>query len=238
MFRFDIIPALQKLGPSDAGKLFVAAMLYGRDGKAPVFESPVLEIVWDLIRPAIDADGIKYGEKVLQKRYATFCREEKKNGREPIDFDTWKSSADISRCQPIPGDIQYNTNTIQSNINPIQEQVQSNDGSAAVPPPAPARDSRNLIFLDDRQYGALVADLGEAETKRCIDYLSEYCSMKGKPYKDWDAAIRKASREQWGLSSSPKPGRKGTDFQPDADRIKKSSEWLDSFLAGRESKPK
>ncbi len=127
---------------------------------------------------------------------------------------------------------------IQSNINPIQEQVQSNDGSAAVPPPAPARDSRNLIFLDDRQYGALVADLGEAETKRCIDYLSEYCSMKGKPYKDWDAAIRKASREQWGLSSSPKPGRKGTDFQPDADRIKKSSEWLDSFLAGRESKPK
>ena len=104
--------------------------------------------------------------------------------------------------------------------------------------PAPARDSRNMIFLDDEQYSALVADLGEQEVERCIGYLSEYCSMKGRPYKDWDAAIRKASREKWGLSS-PKPGSSnGKDFQPTQDRIQKNNDWLDEFLKEQESKPK
>lgn len=95
-----------------------------------------------------------------------------------------------------------------------------------------------MIFLDDEQYSALVADLGEQEVERCIGYLSEYCSMKGRPYKDWDAAIRKASREKWGLSS-PKPGSSnGKDFQPTQDRIQKNSDWLDEFLKEQGSKPK
>lgn len=100
---------------------------------------------------------------------------------------------------------------------------------AASPPPL-ARDSRNLIFLDDERYSALVADLGEHEVRRCINYLSEYCSMRNRPYKDWDAAIRKASREGWGLSSRNSWSKNGADFQPDADRIQKNNDWLDVFL--------
>ena len=111
--------------------------------------------------------------------------------------------------------------------------------SAAAAPPALARDSRNMIFLDDGQYSALVTDLGEHEVQRCISYLSEFCAMHGKPYKDWDAAIRKCSREKWGEPSPTKPGSgDGTDFQPTADRIRKNNDWLDAFLAEQQEKPK
>ena len=99
-----------------------------------------------------------------------------------------------------------------------------------MPPPTPARDSRNLIFLDDGQYNALVSELGAEELQRCISYLSEYCSMHNKKYGDWDAAIRKCSRESWG--KSPSGGSTTSEsFQPSADRIQKNNDWLDSFLA-------
>lgn len=117
---------------------------------------------------------------------------------------------------------------IQSNINPVQEQVQGQGVAAG--PPALARDSRNLVFLDDEQYSALVADLGEHEVRRCINYLSEYCSMHNRPYKDWDAAIRKASREGWGLSSPNSGSKNGADFQPSAERIQRNNDWMDNFL--------
>lgn len=110
-------------------------------------------------------------------------------------------------------------------------------GPAAAPPPL-ARDSRSIVFLDDGQYKALVADLGEQELGRCVSYLSEYCSTHGKSYRDWPTMIRKASREGWGLSS-PSSGSKGnTDFQPSLERIQKSNERLDAFLAEQEKKDK
>lgn len=106
----------------------------------------------------------------------------------------------------------------------------------AASPPTLARDSRNLIFLDDKQYRGLVADLGEQEVKRCIEYLSEYCSTHGKSYKDWPTMIRKASREEWG-QPSPKPtATGGANFQPTPERIQKNNDWLDAFLAEQAAK--
>ncbi len=110
------------------------------------------------------------------------------------------------------------------------EPEREGEGDSAAAPPAPARDSRKLIFLDDGQYSALVAELGADEVARCISYLSEYCSMKGRSYKDWDAAIRRASREGWGLSTQKSAAAGGADFQPDAARIQKNNDWLDRFL--------
>lgn len=238
LFRFDLLDAIEQLDPADAGRLFVGAMRYGKLGEMPNFQNPLLSIVWAMLKPSIDADGERYAEKVLQTRYATYARETKKTEQKPLSFEDWKSSIDIARCHSISSDTQYNNNPIQSNnnVNPMQEQVQG-QGAAAAPPPL-ARDSRNMIFLDDGQYKALVADLGESEVARCVSYLSEFCAMRGKPYSDWDAAIRKCSREGWGLSS-PSPGSKGnTDFQPSLDRIQKSNERLDAFLAEQGKKAK
>lgn len=106
----------------------------------------------------------------------------------------------------------------------------------AAEPPTLARDSRNLIFLNDGEYKALVADLGEAETERCISYLSEYCSTHNKKYHDWPTMIRKASKERWGLSDPGQASAPTTDFQPSAEQIRASADWLDSFLAEQQKK--
>lgn len=237
LFRFELLDAIEQLDPADTGRLFVGALRYGERGEMPNFQNPLLSIVWAMLKPSIDADGERYAEKVLQTRYATYVRETKKAEQKPLSFEDWKSSIDIARCHSISSDIQYNNNSIQSNnnINPMQEQVQGQGAAAA--PPALARDGRNLIFLDDAQYQSLVADLGEHELKRCIDYLSEYCSMHNRKYGDWDAAVRKCSRERWGLPSSKSGSKGGTDFQPTADRIQKNNAWLDSFLE-QQKKPK
>lgn len=112
------------------------------------------------------------------------------------------------------------------------EREREKDPAAA--PSALARDSRNLIFLDDGQYNALVTDLGEHEVQRCISYLSEFCAMRGRPYKDWDAAIRKASREKWGIPKAKPTTTGDTNFQPTPERVQKNNEWLDAFLAKQE----
>lgn len=238
LFRFDLLDAIEQLPPEDAGRLFVDALRYGERGEMPNFQNPLLSIVWAMLKPSIDADGERYAEKVLQTRYATYVREAKRAEQKPLSFEDWKSSLDTASCHSISGDTQYNNNTIQSNnnINPMQEQVQG-QGAAATPPPL-ARDSRNLIFLSDEQYQNLTTDLGEAEVKRCIGYLSEYSAMHNKRYGDWDAAIRRASRERWGLPPSSSKQESGTDFQPDADRIQKNNAWLDEFLASQKEKPK
>lgn len=225
--------ALEKLDNSDAGALFLGAMRYAQTGQEPLFENPLLLFAWALIRPAVDRDGQAYDEKILRKKFAVYVREAKKAGQEPLSFDEWKAkehrllSGNIG-SYPISNTI---PNAIHTNIH-IQEQEQVQGQGVAAAPSTPARDSRNLIFLDDAQYSALVADLGEREVKRCIDYLSEYCSMHNKKYGDWDAAIRKCSREQWGIKPSGTPG----DFQPGADRIQKNNDWLDQFLAEQEGK--
>lgn len=108
--------------------------------------------------------------------------------------------------------------------------------SAAAAPPTLARDTRNLIFLDDAQYQGLVVDIGEPELKRCIDYLSEYCGTHNKRYHDWPTMIRKASREGWGFPKSKPTTTGDTNFQPSADRIQKNNDWLDEFLAEQEAK--
>lgn len=229
LFRFELLDAIEQLDPEDAGRLFVGALRYGERGEMPNFQNPLLSIVWAMLKPSIDADGERYAEKVLQTRYATYVRETKKAEQKPLSFEGWRSSVDIARCHSISSDIQYNNNPIQSNINPVQEQIQG-QGVAAAPPPL-ARDSRNIIFLDDNQYQELADDLGEPELKRCINYLSEYCSTHGKSYKDWPTMIRKASREKWGLPSPKLGSNGGTDFQPSAERIQKNADWLGSFLA-------
>lgn len=236
LFRFDLLDAIEQLDPADAGRLFVGALRYGERGEIPNFQNQLLSIAWAILKPSIDADGERYSEKVLQTKYATYVRETKKANQTPLNFETWKSSVDISRCHSISSDIQYNNNPIQSNdnINPMQEQVQGQGAAAA--PPSLARDSRSIIFLNDEQYQGLVADLGETETARCISYLSEFCAMRGKPYKDWDAAIRKCSREQWGIPKA-KPATTGdTNFQPTPERIQKNNDWLDAFLAEQAAK--
>lgn len=232
LLYFDILPALDKLPHAAVGELLLTSLHYAQDGVEPTFEDSSLEFAWAFLRPSIDRDGTMYETKRLKGEWLVYCKQCKRDDVQPLDFDTWRERADNGTLRAVDVSLP----TTSPSATTAQEQLQPIDGAAAAPPSL-ARDTRNIIFLSDEQYQGLVADLGEPELKRCIDYLSEYCSMHNRKYGDWDAAVRKCSREGWGLLSS-KPGSKGgTDFQPTADRIQKNNEWLDSFLE-QQKKPK
>lgn len=56
------------------------------------------------------------------------------------------------------------------------------------------------VKLTDKQYTKLLKDLGEAELKRCIQYIDE--SAQGNHNKnhwtDWNLIVRRCAREGWG----------------------------------------
>ena len=66
------------------------------------------------------------------------------------------------------------------------------------------------VKLTDDEYKRLIDDLGEAETKRCIQYVDESAQTTGNKnkWKGWNAVVRKCHRDGWGVrneNSAKKP---------------------------------
>ena len=101
MLFFDIRPALKRLTIEERGQLFEAILDYGELGLLPEFEGG-LGIVWDFIQPRLDRDAARYKEKALKARYSTYCREIKKRGLQPVEFEVWQEDPDD---HPMPDDI-------------------------------------------------------------------------------------------------------------------------------------
>lgn len=81
------------------------------------------------------------------------------------------------------------------------------EGTEAAKPPAPARKkygSFGWVKLTEEEHSRLVAELGEQEAKRCIDYVDEAAQSTGNKnkWRDWNLVIRKCHRDGWGLSKS------------------------------------
>ena len=65
------------------------------------------------------------------------------------------------------------------------------------------------VKLTDAQYQKLVADLGQEELDRCIQYIDESAQSTGNKnkWKDWNLTIRKCSRDGWGLREKKQESR-------------------------------
>ena len=66
------------------------------------------------------------------------------------------------------------------------------------------------VLLSDDEYARLLRDLGEAELKRCIDYVDNRAQLTSNKngWKDWNLTIRNCHREGWGLRSfTPAPAQ-------------------------------
>ena len=86
----DFIHLLDEIDIRDTGLLFRAIIYYGRYGEIPDFSSQLsLRVAWSFIRPKIDRDAAKYEQEIIKRRYATYCREEKKKGNAPLPFNEW-----------------------------------------------------------------------------------------------------------------------------------------------------
>ena len=104
MLYFDVRPCLKRLSCEEKGLLFEGILDYAELGVLPEFDG-MLGVAWDFIQPRLDRDGEAYEKSVAQKRYATYCRQCKKNGTEPVAFESWEAAlSDDGRSRMVTAD--------------------------------------------------------------------------------------------------------------------------------------
>lgn len=205
MFYFDIRPCIKRLTTAEKGQLFEAILDYGEFGDLPDFDDR-LGIAWDFIQPKLDRDSELYGHKVAQRQYAVYVREARKRDNAPISFDEWSSLSDGEKNRLLSADTgSYPTST--STPTPTPTPTSTPTENKADKPPAPTRQkhgSFGWVRLTEEEYTRLVADFGEAETLRCINYVDESAQSTGNKnkWRDWNLVIRKCHRDGWGLSKN------------------------------------
>lgn len=84
MFYFRMRESLQFLTNEEKGTLFEAILDYAQHGKNPKFEDRALTVAWGFIKAGIDDDAERYEDIKDSRSYAAYCRECKKDGREPM----------------------------------------------------------------------------------------------------------------------------------------------------------
>lgn len=143
LLYFDLVqPLLSQLNDEQVGQLFRAAFEYGQHGTVPSFEPGIVSMAWALLQPAIDRDGERYNETILQRKYAVFVREQKRNKADPISFEDFKRRSDNDRChstsadndrhRSITGDNgRHPTTTTKSNTNTTPTTATTTETSTA-----------------------------------------------------------------------------------------------------------
>lgn len=96
MIYFSLRNQLKRLTLEERGMIFDAMLDYGELGVEPDFDDRSLLVIWDIIRGNINKDDKNYREKVLKNKYATYCRDVRKHGSEPLSFDDWKRDVESS----------------------------------------------------------------------------------------------------------------------------------------------
>lgn len=111
-----------------------------------------------------------------------------------------------TNCQPSDNQVGDNLAT-EVRLGKVRLGEESLGESEAGKPPAPTRKkygSFGWVRLTGEEYTRLVADFGEAETLRCINYVDESAQSTGNKnkWRDWNLVIRKCHRDGWGLSKN------------------------------------
>lgn len=178
------------------------------------------------------------GESYLQfPKWATHqrIRNCKAKFPSPDEADQTQYAADCGELPQVAadcGELRPESNPIQSESNPNPNPNPKRRAPARLPFGAYGQ-----VKLTADEYQRLIDDLGQKELDRVLAYVDEYVQTTGKRYKDFNAVLRKASREGWGLKQSkpPKSMQPGTNTNPTPERIKANADWLDEFLAEQEA---
>ena len=193
MFYFSTRPCLKRLSLEEKGALFEAILDYGEFGTFPDFDnSPGLAVAWDFTQQLIDQDGERYGAKILQRRYATYCREMKKADQPTVSFDEWVQSSGNGNDQPTSTDNgRYPiTNTIPITVTDSITNTKTIDIKADKPP-APAR--KKFVPPTIEQVRDYCKEReNSVDPERFVGYYTAngWIQGGGKPIKDWRACVR------------------------------------------------
>lgn len=197
MFYFDVRPCIKRLDLNEKGRLFEAILDYAELGVVPELDG-ALGVAWDFIQPKLDRDAGRYDKQVEQKRYATFARELKKKGLDPIPFDDWKALSDNERNRLVSADTErYPTTTSNPNLQPTTPTTTStttgNNRVAGSPSPClrfiPPTVEEVREFCTRNGYNV--------DPSRFVNHYQSCGWMIGRtPMADWQAAIRKWAQDE------------------------------------------
>lgn len=210
MLYFDVRPSLRRLSDEEKGRLFEAILDYGENGVIPAFEDR-LGVAWDFIQPKIDADSQRYQKITGSRRDAAYAR------WHPEKVQKY-ANADFA-MQTIPP-----TSTSTSTPSPSPK-IECVPHPRFVPP-----------TLDEVRAYCLERE-NQIDPTAFVDYYQArgWKLNGGQAMKDWRAAVRTWEKRErpsgWGKPTKPSAP---ADFQPSSERIQKSGEWLDQFLASQE----
>ena len=90
MLYFDILEPIKVLPDADKGRLLVAMLEYGEQGKLPEFDG-MLALAWGFIQPKLDRDEESYENTKVQRKYAAFCKQRTVRNLPKIPFEEWLS---------------------------------------------------------------------------------------------------------------------------------------------------
>lgn len=122
MIYFDLLNDLEDYTDEEVGKIFRATLNYGLNGEIPVFTDRGMKALWRNIQKAVDVDAHKYGEKVIQRKYAAYCKKAKANGEEPMLYDDW-----LNEQETEDNELQRVDNEIKRDCNENNESLNSNN---------------------------------------------------------------------------------------------------------------
>lgn len=161
---FDFLEPIRVLPDADKGRLLVAILEYGKEGKVPQFDG-MLALAWGFIRPKLDRDSEEYEKTILKRQYATFCREIKRKGLPDVDFDDWLMMTDDEKCQLLSCDT-----TRHLTITKTQTQTETGTATVAEAETKTETPSEDLAAAAaDRKLKLMGGELG-----RGVVSLSEY----------------------------------------------------------------
>ena len=95
MLYFEVTPALDILTDEEAGRLFRALMASGQYGELCEL-SGAAAVAFQMLRGRMDRDAETYREKCRKSAYATYTRDVRRAGGEPMPYEQWLSG-DIGR---------------------------------------------------------------------------------------------------------------------------------------------
>lgn len=154
MLYFEMRPCLKRLSNAEKGLLFDAIMDYSQAGIVPDFEG-MLGIAWDFIQPRLDSDRAAYAQKVQQRQYAVYVREQKQRGEQPVPFEQWALYSDDEPQREASDDVEsYPTTTTASTSTSTSttatassSTTEENSSSCRTAAAEPRRQPQRLIFL-------------------------------------------------------------------------------------------
>lgn len=172
--------AIQEQPSKIKAELILAICAYALDDEEPKGLSPNAAMGFRLIRPVLDTGKRK-----------------SENGKKGGETKQNESKAEANDKQTAT------KKEIEVEIEKEKElEIEYECINKATKPPRVCFGEYGWVKLTKEQHQKLVAELGQAEVDRCIQYIDESAQSNGNKnkWKDWYLVIRKCHREGWGVT--------------------------------------